>query len=303
MSSPSSLTLVLVLVVLGLIGADREAVGAEFFIEMFSGAFLPSNHTIDVGDTVTWVWVSGDHELRSGVPGGAVGTPDEPGAIFSATVDAANPSFSHVFTTPGTINFHDALSPAQIGFIQVSGDEMTFSVAVLDNDYEPATIAIFIGDSVSWEHVPGEMFHTVTSGASSDPADNPGALFNAASSDQEPVFVYPFDFTGDQPYFCIPHEQLGMVGLVRIQDRFIRGDANRNGTVDVADAVSLLGVLFQGNPAHPCADASDANDDGNTDVGDAIWILGYLFSGTPAPPPPFPTAGPDRTDDPLLCMP
>ncbi len=292
----------IVLVLLALAPASASA--AEYFIEMFSGAFLPQSHQIQAGDTVTWVWVAGTHVVTSGLPGGPPGTIDEPGALFSGSVDALNPTFSHVFPGPvGSVNFHDANSPAQIGFIQVLGDDLTFDVHVLDNVYEPQAVEIFKDDSVRWVHEPGEMLHTVTSGLSSDPLNNPGALFNAISSDAQPIFVFEFDSPGDFPYFCVPHELLGMIGLVRVQDKFVRADANRDGSVDVGDAITILGVLFQMTPADSCEDASDANDDETVDIADAVWTLAYLFSGGPTPPAPFPTEGPDRTGMGLFCWP
>ncbi len=291
------------LLLIGLL-LPRGAGAAEFFVEMFSGAFLPQSLQVQAGDTVTWLWVAGDHQLMSGVPGGTPGTPDEPGAFFSATIDSQNLSFSYTFLGPaGTIAFHDANNPTQIGFVQVLGDELTFDVAVLDNVFEPETVEVFEGDSIRWVHEPMEMPHTVTSGLSSNPANNPGALFDEISSDQDPIFVYTFDDPGDFPYFCIPHEFLDMVGLIRVQDRFIRGDANRDGTVEIADPITVLGVLFQGMAPSNCPDASDANDDGSVDVGDVIWTLAYLFSGGAPPSSPFPAEGPDRTEDALLCFP
>lgn len=284
--------------------SPRRAEGAEHFIEMYAGAFLPQNLQILAGDSVTWVWVAGTHVVTSGVPGGLPGTIDEPGALFSAPVDALHPSYSRVFPGPaGTVSFHDSLSPAQIGFIQVLGDELTFDVSVLDNVFEPELLEIFAGDSVAWVHEPMEMQHTVTSGLSSDPGDDPGALFDEVSSDSQPIFVFTFAAAGDVPYFCIPHELLGMTGLIRVQERFIRGDANRDGAVEIADPITTLGVLFQGVVADPCPDAADANDDGVTDIADVIWTLAYLFSGGPAPAAPFPAEGPDRTADGLLCSP
>jgi len=271
---------------------------------MFSGAFLPQNLQVQAGDMVTWLWVAGDHQLLSGVPGGTPGTPDEPGALFSVPVNSQNLSFSYTFLGPaGTVPFHDANNPSQIGFVQVLGDELTFDVAVLDNVFEPETVEVFEGDSIRWVHEPMEMPHTVTSGLSSDPANNPGALFDEISTDQNPIFVYTFNDPGDCPYFCIPHEILAMVGLIRVQDRFIRGDANRDGTVEIADPITVLGVLFQGIIPSSCPDASDANDDGTVDIGDVIWTLAYLFSGGAPPASPFPAEGPDRTEDALLCFP
>ena len=45
----------------------------------------------------------------------------------------------------------------------------------------------------------------------------------------------------------------------------------------------------------------DANNDANVNIADAIYILGYLFGKKPAPPAPFPNAGLDPTVDNLDC--
>jgi len=83
---------------------------------------------------------------------------------------------------------------------------------------------------------------------------------------------------------------------------FVRGDANSDGTVDIGDAISVLGFLFSGGTTPACLDAADANDDGSVDIGDAISILAFLFSGAGALPPPFPAPGVDPTPaDPFVC--
>ena len=83
--------------------------------------------------------------------------------------------------------------------------------------------------------------------------------------------------------------------------RFLRGDSNDDGSVDVSDAVAVLGYLFQGGNAPYCADAADANDDGSVDIGDSIVILRSLFQGSARIRPPYPRAGYDRTPDELDC--
>ena len=83
--------------------------------------------------------------------------------------------------------------------------------------------------------------------------------------------------------------------------RFLRGDSNDDGSVDISDAVSVLGYLFQGGNAPYCADAADANDDGQVDIGDPILILRSLFQRSARIRPPYPHAGHDRTPDELDC--
>ncbi len=82
---------------------------------------------------------------------------------------------------------------------------------------------------------------------------------------------------------------------------FIRGDSNRDGTVDISDAINILSFLFIGAGKNPCADASDANDDGIVDISDAVYILNFLFSGGKDPLVPYPILGYDETEDTLYC--
>ena len=85
------------------------------------------------------------------------------------------------------------------------------------------------------------------------------------------------------------------------QTNFLRGDCNGDGSLNLADAIQLLGVLFSGDPAPSCTDACDFNDDGTNNIADAISGLGYLFSGDPDLPPPFLVCGVDPTADSLAC--
>ena len=87
----------------------------------------------------------------------------------------------------------------------------------------------------------------------------------------------------------------------RAQSDFIRGDANGNGAVDIADAIYGLDHLFGGGPAI-CRDAVDSNDDGQVNLADPIHSLAYQFSSGPAPTAPFPACGSDPTGDLLDCL-
>ncbi|MGE3165949.1 MAG: dockerin type I repeat-containing protein [Planctomycetota bacterium] len=82
---------------------------------------------------------------------------------------------------------------------------------------------------------------------------------------------------------------------------FVRGDANSDGTVNVLDAVRIVGVLFQGVPGTGCQDAMDVNDSGAVDLADVSYLLPHLFLMTQAPPPPYPAPGVDPTPDAILC--
>jgi hypothetical protein len=85
-----------------------------------------------------------------------------------------------------------------------------------------------------------------------------------------------------------------------VEKLFLRGDTNRDATLDISDAVATLGWLFLGGQA-PCADAADANDDGRVDISDASYTLSYLFLGGATVPLPYPDPGRDETADEIDC--
>src|SRR5262245_44953339 len=82
---------------------------------------------------------------------------------------------------------------------------------------------------------------------------------------------------------------------------FLRGDANGDGALDIADPIALLGHLFSGGAAPSCPDAADADDSGGLDISDPIGVLDFLYRGGPAPRPPFPAPGADPSADGLGC--
>ena len=92
-------------------------------------------------------------------------------------------------------------------------------------------------------------------------------------------------------------------------ERFVRGDANSDGAINLTDGVVPLLYLFSGGAEPACMDSADANDTGNIEITDAIILFSWLFTGGVVPQPPSPTSpgypgsdcGEDRTDDALGC--
>ncbi|MBC8260951.1 MAG: hypothetical protein H8E43_03945, partial [Planctomycetia bacterium] len=72
---------------------------------------------------------------------------------------------------------------------------------------------------------------------------------------------------------------------------FIRGDANSDGIVNIADGVWIIYELFLNGPSSNCSVASDANGDELSDIADASFIIMYRFMGGAAPTAPFPDCG------------
>ena len=86
-----------------------------------------------------------------------------------------------------------------------------------------------------------------------------------------------------------------------VDDTFIRADADADGRVNIADAVSTLGFLFQGDAQLQCVAAADTNDDGRINLTDALHTLNYLFQGGAVIPAPFPDCGSDASTGGLEC--
>lgn len=82
---------------------------------------------------------------------------------------------------------------------------------------------------------------------------------------------------------------------------FVRGDANADGSINIADPVWILSYLFAMGAPSACADSADGNDDGSLDIADPVAILGHLFAMQGPLPAPHPACGTDPTADPIGC--
>lgn len=107
-----------------------------------------------------------------------------------------------------------------------------FDVGMSDSAFDPEQITVSAGDTVRWLNTT-DRAHTVTAygsglpdgadffasgGFESTPAardgwdDGEGAIYPCES------FEHTFETPGEYPYFCIPHEGMGMVGTVVVEE-------------------------------------------------------------------------------------
>ncbi len=101
------------------------------------------------------------------------------------------------------------------------------------------------------------------------------------------------DFLDHHPSFSVSCRQ----GL-----EFVRGDANGDGSTNIADSVKIFGWLFQGDDPPMCLDAADVDDKGDHNLTDALYLLAFLFQGGPPPSAPGPgDCGSDETCDLTGC--
>ncbi len=61
--------------------------------------FTPQNVTIQIGDTVEWVWAGNNHSTTSGTPG-------NPDGLWDSGVKNTGFVFSRTFTAAGTFNYY-----------------------------------------------------------------------------------------------------------------------------------------------------------------------------------------------------
>lgn len=83
-------------------------------------------------------------------------------------------------------------------------------VQVVDNAFSPQSVTIQTGDTVRWTHE-GQNFHTITPDEHSEWARQE---FPAGSG----AFEHTFNTPGTFPYFCEPHQSIGMVGTITVQE-------------------------------------------------------------------------------------
>lgn len=98
-------------------------------------------------------------------------------------------------------------------------------------------------------------------------------------------FLSPYEYLTFNKYEAapyVPRENMPYCFSLTY-DSCTRGDANGDGTIDLADVVYLLNYLFKGDSAPDPLEAGDANCDGALELGDAIHLLNYLFKGGPPP--------------------
>ena len=121
------------------------------------------------------------------------------------------------------------------------------------------------------------------------------------------ITVLAADLDGDGaqdlvvPYRTALGDRLRVIFGPLIRSGFVRGNANDDATVDISDAVSILGYLFLGSTAPLCLDSADTDDSGLIDLSDAVSLLNHLFQGAGPPAPPYPERGDDPTPDGLGC--
>jgi plastocyanin len=107
MKNFSKSTLIAITVLSLLVGSAFQSNATTQSVNVSNNVFTPSSFTINLGDTVKWVWVAGSHTTTSQtIPGGA--------ATWNHNINssAGNTSFIYVPTVLGTYNYHCSIHSA-----------------------------------------------------------------------------------------------------------------------------------------------------------------------------------------------
>ena len=85
--------------------------------------------------------------------------------------------------------------------------------------------------------------------------------------------------------------------------KFVRGNANNDRKVDIADPIWIVNELFRQGPKSVCEDAADVDNSGTVDSSDVVYLINYLFKAGPTPAAPFPECGedPEGDEDGVTC--
>lgn len=95
-----------------------------------------------------------------------------------------------------------------------AGAQTNHAVAVRSNVYDPASITIQVGDTITWTNVQG--VHNVNGSSQSYP-NNPVGFRSGNAMPPPWTYQFVFDTPGTYNYQCDPHVGLGMVGEVVVQ--------------------------------------------------------------------------------------
>ena len=210
--------------------------------------------------------------------------PDPP--VTNPTVGAGNPatfSWTPGCTEQGSYTAYFRASDGKGGLdfdtVKIQVNATIHSDTITDVVYNAAPDTILPCDIMTWVYLSTLTAqidsHTVTSDSS--------GLFNSGIMHPNDTFSYQFVNKGTFGYHCEVHG--GETGAVKVGINK-RGDANSNGTINLADIIYLVNFVFKAGPAPNPLCLGDANNSGgNANLADIIYLVNFVFKGGPAPNP------------------
>ena len=134
----------------------------------------------------------------------------------------------------------------------------------------------------SFVNASGSVTDSVERTAELDPPGSPAISSPASFGLDAKGEIYILDHTDGEVYKIVPADE-SLLDCTQAGCCSNPGDANRDGAVNVGDAVYLISYAFRGGLAPPCLDEGDANADCAVNVGDAVFIINFAFRGGAVP--------------------
>jgi len=120
----------------------------------------------------------------------------------------------------------------------------------------------------TWSITSGAMPNGIT-------LDNDGKMAGSPTEAGQFHFTVGVTDGGSPSLFDFQHYDIAV--------SFMCGDANNDGSINVADAVYLINYIFKGGSPPAILDTGDADCDGVTNIADAVYLINYIFHSGPAP--------------------
>lgn len=86
--------------------------------------------------------------------------------------------------------------------------QTTHDVTVQNFSFNPQSLSITVGDIVKWTNISGT--HNVRA--------NDDSFFSGPAAPAPWEFTHTFNAVGDFPYYCEPHQGMGMTGTIIVQE-------------------------------------------------------------------------------------
>jgi len=255
--------------------------------------FSPALDTINRGDTVVWVFSGFTHTSSHDVP--------LANRLWDSGPKNAGETFTFVFDTVGTFpyrcDFHPLSMTATMVVLETAAPNVTYDVRVGSFFFDPDTLHINQGDTVTWTIDDPVTPHTATH-------DVPPALrlFDSGIMTDGQSFTYVFDTSGVFPVFCFLHP-ISMKQMVYVTGGPACPDADQDGVCDADDNCpddfnnrqededsDGLGDLCDpclGDPTNACVSCTpgDVDTSGSVTSADIIYLVNHVFKGGPEPLP------------------
>ena len=194
------------LAALAILVAGALALGQDGEVVIIKDKLAPKRLEVAAGTVVTWRNQDDErHRMRSRQGPVEFDSGNlEPGERFSVT-----------FVVAGEYPYLDERNdedPAYFGTIVVIDDrstdgspQMEATVTLIDESFQPRSLEVAVGATVTWENIDGDDDHTVT-------ADD--GTFNSGVMPAGTAFDHTFEAPGTFPYFCAIHPE--MVGTITV---------------------------------------------------------------------------------------